>query len=290
MGARGGGDTAPTSYPAAALGELRRTWLNPMLRGPIRPEFWSGVVYATCVTLLGQQRGSAGVRAWCAAAEAALRWRISPAQAVGRRQCSGMGVTGSVSMRKDSAGQNKGRAWLCCAVVRSATADPRWVRRRGTGVRCSGPWGLLQATKAGLKGRGEGGEAQHGRWRGAEGSTAMSGDKGGAVRVDGAAGVQLRAPGLHGSTHEAPAKPRGGQRGRSGTGSDDARARRRSTGGGDEQWRIGRKKQRRRIYTPGQRYRVKNTTGTYVILRYRLLTHPVPLASLRYRFLAHPVP
>ena len=67
-------------------------------------------------------------------------------------------------------------------------------------------------------------------------------------------------------------------------------ARWRSTGGGDEQWRIGRKKQRRRIYTPGQRYRVKNTTGTYVILRYRLLTHPVPLASLRYRFLAHPVP
>ena len=30
--------------------------------------------------------------------------------------------------------------------------------------------------------------------------------------------------------------------------------------------------------------------GTYVILRYRLLTHPVPLASLRYWFLAHPVP
>ena len=139
LGAWGGGDTTPTSYPAAALGELRRTWLNPMLRGPIRPEFWSGVVYATCVTLLGQQRGSAGVGAWCAAAEAALQWRISPTQAVGRRQCSGLGVTGSVSMRKVSAGQNKGRAWLCCAVVRSATADPRWVRRRGTGVRCSGP-------------------------------------------------------------------------------------------------------------------------------------------------------
>ena len=113
----------------------------------------------------------------------------------------------------------------------------------------------------------------------------MSGGEGSAVLVDGAAGVHLRAPGLHGSTHEAPAKPRGGQRGRSGEG-----ARRRSTGGGDEQWRIGRKKQRRRIYTPGQRYQVKNTTGTYVILRYRLLTHPVPLASLRYRFLAHPVP
>ena len=117
MGARGGGDTTPTSYPAAALGELRRTWLNSMLRGPIRPEFWSGVVYATCVTLLGQQRGSAGVGAWCAAAEAALRWRISPAQAVGRRQCSGLGVTGLVSMRKVSVGQNKGRAWLCCAVL-----------------------------------------------------------------------------------------------------------------------------------------------------------------------------
>ena len=118
MGAWGGCDTTPTSYPAAALGELRRTWLNPMLRGPIRPEFWSGVVYATCVTLLGQQQGSAGVGAWCAAAEAALRWRISPAQAVGRRQCSGLGVTGSVSMRKVSAGQNKGRAWLCCSEVR----------------------------------------------------------------------------------------------------------------------------------------------------------------------------
>jgi len=165
LGARGGGDMTPTSYPAAALGELRRTWLNPMLRGPIRPEFWSGVVYATCVTLLGQQRGSAGVGAWCAAAEAALRWRISPVQAVGRRQCSGLGVTGSVSMRKVSAGQNKGRAWVCCPVVRSATTDPRWVRRRGTGVRCSGPWGLLQATKAGLKGRGEGGEAHRGSTR-----------------------------------------------------------------------------------------------------------------------------
>ena len=123
------------------------------------------MVYATCVTVLGQQRGSAGVGAWCAAAEAVLQWRISPAQAVGRRQCSGLGVTGSVSMRKVSAGQNKGRAWLCCAVVRSATADPRWVRRRGTGVRCSGPWGLLQATKAGLKGRGEGGEAHRGSTR-----------------------------------------------------------------------------------------------------------------------------
>ena len=38
----------------------------------------------------------------------------------------------------------------------------------------------------------------------------MSGGEGGAVLVDGAAGVQLRAPGLHGSTHEALAKPRGG--------------------------------------------------------------------------------
>ena len=109
--------------------------------------------------------GSAGVGAWCAAAEAALRWRISPAQAVGRRQCSGLGITGSVSMRKVSAGQNKGRAWPCCAVVRSATADLQWVQRRGTGVRCSGPWGLLQATKAGLKGRGEGGEAHRGSTR-----------------------------------------------------------------------------------------------------------------------------
>ena len=214
MGARGGGDTTPTSYPAAALGELRRTWLNPMLRGPIRPEFWSGVVYATCITLLGQQRGSAGVGAWCAAAEAALRWRISPAQAVGRRQCSGLGVTGSVSMRKVSAGQNKGRAWLCYAVVRSATVDPRWVRRRGTGVRCSGPWGLLQATKAGLKGRGEGGEAHRGstrkmaRCRGVDGDVRRRG-RCDAVLVDGAAGVHLRAPGLHGSTHEAPAKTRG---------------------------------------------------------------------------------
>jgi len=53
----------------------------------------------------------------------------------------------------------------------------------------------------------------------------MSGGEGSAVLVDGAAGVHLRAPGLHGSTHEAPAKPRGGQRGRSGTGGDDARAR-----------------------------------------------------------------
>ena len=68
-------------------------------------------------------------------------------------------------------------------------------------------------------------ESQHGRWRGAEGSTAMSGGEGGAVLVDGAAGVHLRAPGLHGSTHEAPAKLRGGQRGRSGIGGDDARAR-----------------------------------------------------------------
>ena len=50
-------------------------------------------------------------------------------------------------------------------------------------------------------------EAQHGRWRGAEGSTAMSGGEGSAVLVDGAAGIHLRAPGLHGSTHEAPAKP-----------------------------------------------------------------------------------
>jgi hypothetical protein len=55
--------------------------------------------------------------AWCAAAEAALRWRISPGQVVERRQCSGLGVTGSVSMRKVSAGQNKGRAWLCCAML-----------------------------------------------------------------------------------------------------------------------------------------------------------------------------
>ena len=38
----------------------------------------------------------------------------------------------------------------------------------------------------------------------------MSGGEGGAVLVDGAAGVHLRAPGLHGSTHEAPAKPSGG--------------------------------------------------------------------------------
>jgi len=53
----------------------------------------------------------------------------------------------------------------------------------------------------------------------------MSGGKGGAVLVDGATGVHFRAPGLHGSTHEAPAKPRGGQHGRSGTGGDDARAR-----------------------------------------------------------------
>ena len=52
----------------------------------------------------------------------------------------------------------------------------------------------------------------------------MSGGEGSAVLVDGAAGVHLRAPGLHGSTHEAPAKW-GGQRGRSGTGGDDARAR-----------------------------------------------------------------
>ena len=37
----------------------------------------------------------------------------------------------------------------------------------------------------------------------------MSGGEGGAVLVDGAAGVHLRAPGLHGSTHEAPAKPGG---------------------------------------------------------------------------------
>jgi len=153
LGARGGGDTTPTSYPAAALGELRRTWLNSMLRGPIRPEFWSGVVYATCVTLLGQQRGSAGVGAWCAAAEAALRWWILSAQAVGRRQCSGLGVTGSVSMRKVSAGQNKSRAWLCCAVVRSTTADTRWVRRRSTGVRCSSPWGYESWPKRKRRGR-----------------------------------------------------------------------------------------------------------------------------------------
>ena len=53
----------------------------------------------------------------------------------------------------------------------------------------------------------------------------MSGGEGGAVLVDGAAGVHLRAPGLHVSTHEAPAKLRGGQRGRSGTGSDDVRVR-----------------------------------------------------------------
>ena len=54
----------------------------------------------------------------------------------------------------------------------------------------------------------------------------MSGGEGGAVLVDGAAGVHLRAPGLHGSTHEAPAKTRGGgERGRSGTGVDNARAR-----------------------------------------------------------------
>ena len=265
-----------------------------MLRGPIRPEFWSGVVYATCVTLLGQQRGSAGVGAWCAAAEAALRWRISPAQAVGRRQCSGLGVTGSLSMRKVSAGQNKGRAWLCCAVVRSATADPRWVRRRGTGVRCSGPWGLLQATKAGLKGRGEGGEAHRGstrkmaRCRGVDGDVRRRGQCGARGR-----GCRSTPPGswtpwvdARGSCEAegGSAWPKRHRRRRC------EGARRRSTGGGDEQWRIGRKKQRRRIYTPGQRYRVKNTTGTYVILRYRLLTHPVPLASLRYRFLAHPVP
>ena len=68
-------------------------------------------------------------------------------------------------------------------------------------------------------------EAQHGRWHGAEGSMAMSDGEGGAVLVDGATGVHLRAPGLHGSTHEAPAKPRGDQRGRSSTGGDDARAR-----------------------------------------------------------------
>ena len=37
----------------------------------------------------------------------------------------------------------------------------------------------------------------------------MSGGEGGAVLVDGAAGVHLRAPGLHGSMHEAHAKPRG---------------------------------------------------------------------------------
>ena len=253
-----------------------------MLRGPIRPEFWSGVVYATCVTLLGQQRGSAGVGAWCAVAEAALRWRISPAQVVGRRQCSGLGVTGSVSMHKVSAGQNKGRAWLCCAVVRYATADPRWVRRRGTGVRCSGPWGLLQATKAGLKGRGEGGEAHRGSTR----------KMARAVRCSWT-GLQEYTSGLLDSTGQCTRllRSRGGSawperhRRRRCEG-----VRRRSTGGGDEQWRIGRKKQRRRIYTPGQRYRVKNTTGTYVILRYWLLTHPVPLASLRYRFLAHPVP
>ena len=82
MGARGGGDTTPTSYPAAALGELRRTWLNPMLRGPIRPEFWSGVVYATCVTLLGQQRGSAvadlaGASGWATPVLGSGRNRVS---------------------------------------------------------------------------------------------------------------------------------------------------------------------------------------------------------------------
>ena len=89
------GSTMSTSYPAAALGELRRTWLNPMLRGPIRPEFWSGVVYATCVTLLGQQRGSAGVGAWCAAAEAALRWRIVTPGFKDKTECIAICMPGS---------------------------------------------------------------------------------------------------------------------------------------------------------------------------------------------------
>ena len=165
---------------------------------------------------------------WCAAAEVALWWRISLAQAVGQRQCSGLGVTGSVSMRKVSAGQNKGRAWLCCAVVRSATADPRWVRRRGTGVRCSGPWGLLQATKAGLKGRGEGGEAHRGSTRKMARRRGVDGD----VRRRGRCGARGRGcrstpPGSWTPRVDArgSCEAEGGQRGRSGTGGDDARAR-----------------------------------------------------------------
>jgi hypothetical protein len=224
LGARGGGDTTPTSYPAAALGELRRTWLNPMLRGPIRPEFWSGVVYATCVTLLGQQRGSAGVGAWCAAAEAALRWRISPAQAVGRRQCSGLGVTGSVSMRKVSAGQNKGRAWLCCAVVRSATVGAAARHRRSVFRPLGLATGYESWPKRKRRGRRgsprlntEDGAVQRGRRR----CPAAR-----AVRCSWT-GLQEYTSGLLDSTGRRTRllRSRGGQRGRSGTGGDDARAR-----------------------------------------------------------------
>ena len=49
-------------------------------------------------------------------------------------------------------------------------------------------------------------------------------------------------------------------------------------GGRPEEWRssgeLGGRRQR--VYTPGQRYRVKNLAGTYVGLRYRLYLQPVP--------------